>query len=124
MQALRKLVAREAPAPLSGGEETAPRTWWREWELWLLLALAACFYTIRVTDLSIRGEESRRGRIAWEMQHTGDWLVPRIQGEPVFFRPPLQNWLIALVGMARGAVGEFAVRLPSIVGLLSRVGRG
>ena len=81
-------------------ERAAPaRPWWREWELGLLLLLAACFYTIRVTDLSIRGEESRRGRIAWEIWQTGDWIVPRIQGEPVFFRPPLQNWLIVLVGM-------------------------
>ncbi len=97
------------------------RPWWREPELLCLLVLAACFYTIRVTDLSIRGEESRRGRIAWEIWQSGDWIVPRIQGQPVFFRPPLQNWLIALVGMARGELDEWAIRLPSVVALLLMV---
>ena len=53
----------------------------------VLLVLAACFYTIRVTDLSIRGEESRRGRIAWEIWQSGDWIVPRIQGSPSFSGP-------------------------------------
>ena len=61
------------------------KPWWRETELWVLLLMTACFYTIRVGDLSVRGEESRRGRIAWEMWQTGDWIVPRIQGQPVLF---------------------------------------
>jgi len=95
--------------------------WWREPELLVLLVMTACFYTIRVTDLSIRGEESRRGRIAWEIWQSGDWIVPRIQDEPVFFRPPLQNWLIALVAMARGAMDEWAVRLPSVAAILLMV---
>lgn len=95
--------------------------WWREWQFWLLLALTGCFFGIRVTDLSVRGEESRRGRIAWEMWHNGDWTVPRFQGQPVFFRPPLQNWLIALVGMVCGEVDAAALRVPSVVAILLAV---
>jgi 4-amino-4-deoxy-L-arabinose transferase-like glycosyltransferase len=102
-------------------ERAQDKPWWRETELWVLLLMTACFYTIRVTDLSVRGEESRRGRIAWEIWQTGDWIVPRIQGQPVFFRPPLQNWLIALVGMARGTVDEWALRLPSVAAMLLMV---
>ncbi len=107
------------PTP-AGAEAPVARTrpWGREPELLVLLALTACFYMIRVTDLSVRGEESRRGRIAWEMWHSGDWIVPRIQGQPVFFRPPLQNWLIALVGMVHGSVDEFALRVPSVLAIL------
>ena len=84
--------------------------------------LTGCFFGIRVADLSVRGEESRRGRIAWEMWQNGDWIVPRIQGEPVFFRPPLQNWLIALVGMIHGEVDAVALRIPSVVAILLAVG--
>ena len=113
-------VARESP-----GEQAEPaprpRTWWLEWQFGLLLALTGCFFAIRVTDLSVRGEESRRGRIAWEMWHNGDWIVPRIQGEPVFFRPPLQNWLIALVGMLHGEVDAAALRIPSVIAVLVAV---
>jgi 4-amino-4-deoxy-L-arabinose transferase-like glycosyltransferase len=122
MPPAHEMVDLQTPTDPGVAERAVPtRPWWREWELGLLLLLAACFYTIRVTDLSIRGEESRRGRIAWEIWQSGDWIVPRIQGEPVFFRPPLQNWLIVLVGMARGAVDEWAVRLPSVIAILLMV---
>ncbi|MFO1020247.1 MAG: glycosyltransferase family 39 protein [Planctomycetales bacterium] len=55
------------------------------------------------------------------MLNTGDWIVPRIQGEPVFFRPPLQNWMIAVVGLCRGEVDAWAVRLPSQLAILGMV---
>jgi len=122
MQPVPEIVNLQAPTDPGIVERAVQgRPWWREWELGLLLLLAACFYTIRVTDLSIRGEESRRGRIAWEIWHSGDWIVPRIQGKPVYFRPPLQNWLMVLVGMARGSMDEWAVRLPSVVAMLLMV---
>lgn len=121
MQPLRDSTQNQ-PSSFGAGDALAPkRPWWREPELLILLVLAGCFYTIRVADLSVRGEESRRGRIAWEIWHSGDWIVPRIQGKPVFFRPPLQNWLIALVGMARGSVDEWALRLPSVAAILLMV---
>lgn len=102
---------------------TTTRGWSRyfERELGWLLILVVMFYATRVTDLSIRGEESRRGRIAWEMIHSGDWLVPRVQGLPRLSRPPLQYWTIALVGEWRGAVDAVAVRLPSVLATLLTV---
>lgn len=92
-----------------------------ERELGWLLILVGLFYATRLTDLSIRGEESRRGRIAWEMIHSGDWLVPRVQGLPRLSRPPLQYWTIALIGEWRGAVDAVAVRLPSVLATLLTV---
>ena len=91
-----------------------PRSkWWLEIELALVVLLAAAAYFSRMTDLTVRGEESRRGLIAQEMLRTNDWIVPRCQGIPLFSRPPLQNWLIALVGLIRGEVDRFALRFPS-----------
>lgn len=96
------------------------KSWRRyfELELGLLIALALLLYCTRLTDLSIRGEESRRGRIAWEMVHSGDWLVPRVQGLPRLSRPPLQYWTIACVGILRGEVDAVAVRLPCVLATL------
>lgn len=92
-----------------------------ERELGWLLILVLALYATRLTDLSIRGEESRRGRIAWEMVHSGDWLIPRVQGVPRLSRPPMQYWLIALVGEWRGRVDAVAVRLPSVLATLLTV---
>lgn len=95
--------------------------WWLELELLLLVLFVAGAFFTRMTDLTVRGEESRRALIAREMLATGDWIVPRCQGLPLFSRPPLQNWLIALVGMARGDVDTVALRLPSDCAILLTV---
>jgi 4-amino-4-deoxy-L-arabinose transferase-like glycosyltransferase len=92
--------------------------WWREWPLALVLASVALIYGTRLTELSLRGEETRRGQIAVEMMRSGDWIVPRQQGEPFLSRPPLQNWLIALIGLSRGTVDAFAIRLPTLLSML------
>jgi 4-amino-4-deoxy-L-arabinose transferase-like glycosyltransferase len=97
------------------------KRWWLEWELWLVLLLAAATDTMRMTATVLCGEESRRGQVAREMLATGDFLVPRLQGEPFLSRPPLQNWAIALVGALHVGADEVAVRVPSAVAVLLTV---
>src|SRR6478672_1221804 len=87
--------------------------WWHESEVLLLIALVIGAYFVRGADLTIRGEESRWATVAREMIQTGDWVVPRQQGEPFLSRPPLGNWLIALTSLARGQCDAWAVRLPT-----------
>ena len=86
----------------------------------LLVALVLAVYFLRLDDLTIRGEESRRATVGMEMIATGDWIVPRQQGDPYFMsaRPPLQSWSMALLGLLRGKVDAVAVRLPSAVSIL------
>lgn len=110
----------------SGASRTAPclrrrSRWWLEIELALLVALVVGAYFTRMTALTVRGEESRRGLIAREMLNTGDWIVPRCQGVPLYSRPPLQNWLIAAVAAVRGDVDLVALRFPSDCGILLTV---
>src|SRR5437762_5572909 len=95
--------------------------WWLEPELALLVVFVLGAYFTRMTALSVRGEESRRGLIAREMMNTGDWIVPRCQGIPLFSRPPLQNWLIALTATVRGDVDLVALRFPSDCAILLTV---
>lgn len=103
-------------------EPPAPRRFWREPELAWLLILVGCIYSVRLDSPNLRGEETRRGRVAVEMLQTGDWIVPRQQGELFLSRPPLQNWLIGLVGWTRGGVDWLAIRLPSVLAILLTVG--
>ncbi len=91
---------------------------WLEPQLVLLLLVAGLGFGARLGSLPLRGEESRRARIAIEMIERGDFVVPRQQGEPFLSRPPLQNWLIALAGLARGEVDVWAIRGPSALAML------
>jgi 4-amino-4-deoxy-L-arabinose transferase-like glycosyltransferase len=66
--------------------------------------------------------------VVWEMVETGDWVLPRRNGEEIPAKPPLFHWIASAIASARGEVDELAVRLPSVlsgaaaVGLVSGVG--
>lgn len=90
------------------------------WHVLLLILLVIAVYFVRLDDLTIRGEESRRATVAMGMIATGDWIAPRQQGDPFFMsaRPPLQSWTMAIIGLVRGSVDVVAVRLPSVMAVL------
>jgi 4-amino-4-deoxy-L-arabinose transferase-like glycosyltransferase len=92
--------------------------WWLEWEFWVVLLLAGLTYGSRLNDSPPSGEEPRRGQVAREMFWSGDWIVPRQQNLPFLSRPPVHNWTIALVALARGKVDAVAIRFPSVAAIL------
>ena len=95
--------------------------WWLEWEFWAVLLLTGLIYGSRLGETPPTGEEPRRGQVAREMITSGDWIVPRQQGLPFLSRPPVQNWAIALVSLARGKIDAVAIRFPSVVAILLTV---
>jgi 4-amino-4-deoxy-L-arabinose transferase-like glycosyltransferase len=86
---------------------------WRQWQLWAVVGLVATIYCARLTTLPVCGEESRWATVASEMIASGDWIVPRQQGQVFAERPPLGSWAMAAVGLVRGEVDLLAIRLPS-----------
>jgi 4-amino-4-deoxy-L-arabinose transferase-like glycosyltransferase len=86
-----------------------------------VIVLVAAIYLPRLTTLTVRGEESRWARVAQEMLDTGDWIVPRQQGQPFADRPPLGSWSILATSLIVGEVNLVAVRLPSVVAVLLTV---
>ncbi len=89
--------------------------WWREWQFWIVTALAATVYFSRIADLPIRGEETRRAMVAREILQTGDWIVPRQQGEPFLSRPPVGSWPIVWLAELTGNLSLVTVRLPTVL---------
>ncbi len=88
---------------------------WLEPQALLLALVVILIFFTRLGDLTLRGEETRRARVALEMLETGDWIVPREQGRLFPDRPPLGNWLIALSMLITGSSGTVAVRLPTVL---------
>ncbi len=66
-------------------------------------------------------DEPRYAEVAREMRLSGDWLVPRYNGEIYTQKPPLFFWAINLAASATGALDETAVRLPSALGAIATV---
>ncbi len=107
------------PAVRHGALALLRSGWWCEREFWLLLTLVAAIYTCRLTAQPICGEESRWANGAAEMIASGDWIVPRQQGEVFPERPPLGSWTMAAVAFVWGRMDAVAVRLPSVLAMFA-----
>ena len=63
----------------------------------------------------------RRGRhaaIAQELGNDGQWLVPRLYGEPYYDKPTLFYWIVRS-SFATFGTNELAARLPSVLATLA-----
>ncbi|MCS6977582.1 MAG: glycosyltransferase family 39 protein [Gemmatales bacterium] len=81
--------------------------------LLLILAWAAalCWHGLHVGELY--RTEALRAIIGAEMLRNGDWIVPRLYGEPLLTKPPGMYAAIAAASWLRGEVVEWTARLPS-----------
>ena len=52
------------------------------------------------------------------MLDSGDWVVPRIGGQPRLRKPPLAYWVVAGSAMIFGGLDEWTARLPAAVSAL------
>jgi 4-amino-4-deoxy-L-arabinose transferase-like glycosyltransferase len=87
--------------------------------LWIAVAAVAVFLLLfwNIDGVGLLGpDEPRYASIGREMARSGDWITPRLWGEPWFEKPPLLYWMTA-AGFAVGLGPETAARLP--VALLS-----
>ena len=56
-------------------------------------------------------DEPRYASVGREMARSGDWITPRLDGQPWFEKPPLTYWLTATGHLAH-LPDEWAARLP------------
>jgi len=49
------------------------------------------------------------------MLQSGNYIVPTINGDPYYYKPPLYNWVIALSYQLFGEVSEWTTRVPTVV---------
>ena len=75
-------------------------------------AIAICLFG-QLGAIGLTGpDEPRYVWIARAMARTGDWVTPRLYGQPWFEKPILYYWLAAL-GFRLNLPAEWAARLPS-----------
>ena len=80
--------------------------------LWLVLPLTYLLYFYRLAAVGLIGpDEPRYAAIARTMASSGDWVTPRLLGQPWFEKPALLYWMEAVFFRA-GFGPEIAPRLP------------
>ncbi|HUL23299.1 MAG TPA: glycosyltransferase family 39 protein [Thermodesulfobacteriota bacterium] len=82
--------------------------------LFVILAVGTLLFLFNLGGRDLwEPDESRYAVIAREMRETGNWILPRINGEIYAEKPPLFFWLVNLSTFFLGENSELANRLPS-----------
>ncbi len=81
----------------------------------LLLYAGSLFFLFLGSYRSFSHHESFVVQPAREMLQNGDWLIPRVAGQPWIEKPPLAHWCVAALGLVFGEVTETVARLPSAI---------
>src|SRR6516164_10933647 len=96
-------------SPISASEHLLSRRW-----CFIFLFLWCSFlFFYGLAGPELWRTESLRAIIAEGMLRSGNWIVPRLYGEPLFTKPPGMYIAIALCSLPLGRVTEFTARLPS-----------
>jgi 4-amino-4-deoxy-L-arabinose transferase-like glycosyltransferase len=89
----------------------------------LLLCGLAVVLFFRIGELPpTNPAEARVGAVVHEMVRSGDWLVPRVDGEPRLQKPPGYYWLAASLSRLAGETSWSTIRAGSAVAALALVG--
>jgi 4-amino-4-deoxy-L-arabinose transferase-like glycosyltransferase len=83
-----------------------PRAWW------LALPLLAILYLAGLSSSGMLGpDEPRYASVGREMARSGDWITPRLWGQPWFEKPALSYWMTG-TGFRLGFSEDLAPRVP------------
>lgn len=83
----------------------------------ILVSLAAVLFILNLGGYDLwPPDEPRFAQVAREMLQSGDYLVPRINGQPYTEKPPMLFWMASALSMPLGDVTEFTARLPLAIG--------
>lgn len=82
--------------------------------LWATCLIGAVSFFWGLGDIALLSyNEARRAIPTETMFATGDWLLPKLNGELYLAKPPLLYWLTTTASHLIGEVNEWSVRLPA-----------
>jgi 4-amino-4-deoxy-L-arabinose transferase-like glycosyltransferase len=84
------------------------------WAVLICATLYVCYFSHLGALGFVGPDEPRYAWIARDMAENGDWVTPRLYGQPWFEKPPLYYWGAAICFKLFG-VSEAAARLPSAI---------
>ena len=60
-------------------------------------------------------QEAREALVVWEINHSGNWILPLRNGKEIPSKPPLYHWLAAITSQSADRLNEITARLPSAI---------
>ena len=89
---------------------------WRNdrWVFMTILLASLPAMLIHLGDPPFIEDEGIRSLVALEMDLSGNYIAPTLNGEYYFKKPPLWNWILLLTFKLTGQVNEFTARIPTL----------
>ncbi len=83
----------------------------------MAIALFLCLpaFLLHLGAVAFIGDEGIRTLVALEMKLSGHYIVPTLNGEGYFNKPPLYNWFILLISALFGHFGEWPTRVTTLI---------
>lgn len=82
---------------------------------WIAVILCLPAFLLHLGTIAFIGDEAIRTLVALEMKLSGNFIVPTLNGEPYYNKPPLYNWFIYAVSMVFGTFGEWPTRVTTLI---------
>jgi 4-amino-4-deoxy-L-arabinose transferase-like glycosyltransferase len=94
-------------------------TRWAPALLWIAIGWIVVFWRLGYASL-LDPDEAHYAELTREMLHSGNWLVPLLDGKPFIDKPVLFHWLQGASVLLLGET-EFAARLPSALAAIGLI---
>ena len=82
----------------------------------LLILFPALF--VNIGKMPLTSDEPTRAVVSLEMNLSGNYIVPTINGDYYYCKPPLYNWILAVLFKITHNESEFIIRLPALLSLI------
>lgn len=84
---------------------------------WWLMVLCIPAFIWNLGRLPLMADEPIRALVALEMELSGNYLVPHVNGTLYLNKPPLYNWILLGIFKISGSHSEWIIRLPGLLAL-------
>lgn len=85
------------------------------WVFFIMLAFALLSH---LDHLPLKFEEPRRGVVALEMEFTGNYIAPTINGEFYYNKPPIYNWILVALFKLFNSHEDWILRVPTVMSFI------
>ena len=82
---------------------------------WIAIILCIPAFLLNLGTIAFIGDEAIRTLVALEIKISGNFIVPTLNGEPYYNKPPLYNWFIYAFSLVFGFFGEWPTRVTTLL---------
>ncbi len=83
--------------------------------IWIAIVLSVPAFLINLGLQSFIEDESIRALVSLEMQYSGNYITPTLNGSYYYYKPPLYNWIIVAFYSLFGVANEWTARIPTVL---------